>query len=386
MNGPADTPGSVRVLTHRGRPSIYELRCRSPLAIYPGTWRAALAFPVDLAPDEVYLAGPITRAAGGLLHHRFTLTPGPSINQRTSGGLLSVALSRGLLRVGVTHRPALWSPDVPRRALLRDATVLPTHSQSVYWEAVWWLTAFMSRTLRASNNQHPSEPHGAGIAGKLNWLRAGVLGANDGIVSVAAVVVGVAGATTSTPAILTAGIAALVGGSISMALGEYVSVSSQSDSQKALIAKERQELEDDPVAELNELAGLYEAKGLTPATARQVAIERTEHNALAAHLEVELQITEDEIASPWHAAFASALAFVLGAVLPLLAILLPPENTRVPITFVAVLIALAVTGMVGAKIGGSPLLRPTMQTVIGGALALIVTFAIGSLLGTSGLV
>jgi len=101
--------------THLRRPSISGLRCRSPPAIYPGTRRAALAFPVDLAPDEVYPADPITRAAGGLLHHRFTLTPGPLINQRASGGLLSVALSRGLLRVGVTHRPALWSPDVPRR-------------------------------------------------------------------------------------------------------------------------------------------------------------------------------------------------------------------------------------------------------------------------------
>ncbi len=244
----------------------------------------------------------------------------------------------------------------------------------------------MASTFDAPPDQHPHEPHGAGIAGKLNWLRAGVLGANDGIVSVAAVVVGVAGATPAVPAILTAGIAALVGGSISMALGEYVSVSSQSDSQKALIAKERQELKDNPEGELKELAGLYEAKGLSPATALQVAIERTEHDALAAHLEVELQISENEIASPWHAAFASALAFVLGAVLPLLAILLPPESVRIPITFAAVLIALAITGMLGAKIGGSPLLRPTLRVVIGGALALIVTFVIGLLLGTSGLI
>lgn len=244
----------------------------------------------------------------------------------------------------------------------------------------------MSSTRDAPKDQHFLEPHGAGIAGKLNWLRAGVLGANDGIVSVAAVVVGVAAATPAVPAILTAGVAALVGGAISMALGEYVSVSSQSDSQKALIVKERQELKDDPEAELKELAGLYEAKGLSPETAHQVAVERTEHDALAAHLEVELQISEDEIASPWHAAFASALAFILGAVLPLVAILLPPEPLRIPITFTAVLVALAITGMVGAKIGGSPLLRPTLRVVIGGALALIVTFGIGLLLGTSGLV
>lgn len=244
----------------------------------------------------------------------------------------------------------------------------------------------MSTTTDDASGAHPNEPHGAGIAGKLNWLRAGVLGANDGIVSVAAVVVGVAGATSAVAPILTAGVAALVGGAISMALGEYVSVSSQSDSQRSLIAKERQELIDDPEAELDELTGLYEAQGLTPATARQVAIERTAHDALAAHLEIELKIAEDDIVSPWHAAFASALAFILGAVLPLAAILLPPESVRIPITFAAVLIALAITGTVGAKIGGSSLLRPTLRVVIGGALALVVTFAIGSLLGTSGIV
>lgn len=244
----------------------------------------------------------------------------------------------------------------------------------------------MSSAPTEAPDQHQNEPHGAGIAGKLNWLRAGVLGANDGIVSVAAVVVGVAGATSAVPAIFTAGIAALVGGAISMALGEYVSVSSQRDSQQALIAKERQELKDHPESELEELAGLYEAKGLSPATARQVALERTAHNAIAAHLEVELQISEDEIVSPWHAAFASALAFLLGAVLPLVAILLPPAAVRIPVTFAAVLIALAITGTVGAKIGGSPLLRPTLRVLIGGALALIVTFAIGLLLGTSGII
>ncbi|MEO6942312.1 MAG: VIT family protein [Terrimesophilobacter sp.] len=244
----------------------------------------------------------------------------------------------------------------------------------------------MSTAPVEPTDQHPKEPHSAGIAGKLNWLRAGVLGANDGIVSVAAVVVGVAGATSAIAAILAAGIAALVGGAISMALGEYVSVSSQSDSQRALIAKERQELRDFPEAELEELASLYEAKGLSPATARQVAIERTEHDALAAHLEEELHITEGEIASPWHAALASALAFILGAILPMVAILLPPEPVRIPITFAAVLISLAITGAVGAKIGGSSILRPTLRVLIGGALALIVTFAIGSLLGTSGLI
>lgn len=233
---------------------------------------------------------------------------------------------------------------------------------------------------------HPSEPHGAGIASRLNWLRAGVLGANDGIVSVAAIVVGVAGATTALPPILTAGAAGLVGGAISMALGEYVSVSSQRDSQRALIAKERTELATMPDEELLELAALYEAKGLSAETATRVAEELTAHDALAAHLEAELGINEADVASPWQAAGASALAFFIGAVLPMVSILLPPANLRVPVTFTAVLIALAITGATSARIGGSHWLRPTVRVVVGGALALAATFLIGTLLGTTGVV
>lgn len=233
--------------------------------------------------------------------------------------------------------------------------------------------------------QHPDEPHREGLAQRLNWLRAGVLGANDGIVSVAAVVVGVAGATPEVPAILTAGIAALVGGAISMALGEYVSVSSQRDSEHALIAKERQELAEMPEAELEELTGLYEAKGLRPETARQVALELTERDALTAHLSAELGIDQDDVVSPWHAALASAVAFTVGGILPLLTILLPAE-VRIPITFVVVLAALAITGYVAAWIGGSPRGKAILRVVIGGALALVATFAIGALLGTTGVV
>jgi vacuolar iron transporter family protein len=233
---------------------------------------------------------------------------------------------------------------------------------------------------------HPAEPHNANIAGKLNWLRAGVLGANDGIVSVAAIVVGVAGATSDVAPILTAGAAGLVGGAISMALGEYVSVSSQKDTQHALIEKERRELAETPDEELAELTEIYASKGLSADTARQVALELTAHDALAAHLEVELHITEGEVASPWNAALASAIAFTLGAILPMLAILLPPESVRVPVTFGAVLIALAGTGALSARIGGSHWLRPTVRVLVGGALALAATFIIGTLLGTSGLV
>ncbi|MFI8595206.1 VIT family protein [Microbacterium sp. NPDC078428] len=230
---------------------------------------------------------------------------------------------------------------------------------------------------------HPGEAHDGAIGRRLNWLRAGVLGANDGIVSVAALVVGVAGATTDSAALLTAGAAGLVGGATSMALGEYVSVSSQRDSERALIAKESRELRDMPEEELEELAGLYRARGLSDDTAERVARELTAHDALSAHLEVELGIDQGDLVSPWQAAFSSAIAFTVGALLPLLAILVPPPDWRVPVTFAAVLIALALTGVVSARLGGTGPLRASIRLVIGGALALATTFLIGSLLGTT---
>lgn len=222
------------------------------------------------------------------------------------------------------------------------------------------------------------------IAQRLNWLRAGVLGANDGIVSVAAVVVGVAGATGEIGPILTAGMAALVGGAISMALGEYVSVSSQSDSQKAMIAAKQDELDRAPEESLARLALSYKERGLSAATAAQVAEELSANDALGAHLQAELNLEADEVVSPWHAAGASAIAFTLGALLPMLAILLPPESLRVQITFAAVLLALGTTGWIGAMIGGGSRVKAAVRVVLGGALALGATFAIGSLLGASG--
>src|SRR5664279_4770822 len=158
----------------------------------------------------------------------------------------------------------------------------------------------------------PEEPHSDASAGRLNWLRAGVLGANDGIVSTAGIVVGVAGATTSRGPIFTAGLAGLVAGAVSMALGEYISVSSQRDSEHALLAKEKRELADTPDEERTELAAIYEAKGLSPATAWTVAEELTAHDALAAHLDAELNLDPQDIASPAQAAAASALSFTLG--------------------------------------------------------------------------
>jgi VIT1/CCC1 family predicted Fe2+/Mn2+ transporter len=219
------------------------------------------------------------------------------------------------------------------------------------------------------------------VSAKLNWLRAGVLGANDGIVSTAGIVVGVAAATIERGPIFTAGIAALAAGALSMAVGEYVSVSTQRDSEKAMLKLERHELETEPVAELDELAALYEAKGLTPATARTVAEELTDHDAFAAHVDAELRLDPEELTSPWQAALSSAVSFTIGAILPLLAILLPPPSIRVPVTFIAVLIALAITGWLSARLGGANPRRAIYRVVIGGALAMGITFGIGDLVG-----
>ena len=228
---------------------------------------------------------------------------------------------------------------------------------------------------------HPGEAHAPGFASRLNWLRAGVLGANDGIVSTAGLVVGVAGATSSAGAILTAGLAGLVAGAVSMALGEYVSVSSQRDSERALLAKERAELEMDPQTELHELAAIYEAKGLSAVTAQQVAEELTAHDAFAAHVEAELHIDPDELTNPWAAACSSAISFTVGALLPVLAITLAPASIRVPTTFVVVLLALGVTGTISAQLGGARRVPASVRLLVGGALAMAVTYLVGSLVG-----
>jgi len=232
-----------------------------------------------------------------------------------------------------------------------------------------------------TSETHPAEPHVGAINTKLNWLRAGVLGANDGIVSVAGIVIGVAAATTDRGPIFAAGIAGLAAGALSMALGEYVSVSTQRDTEQALLAKERRELAEYPEEEFEELVGLYQAKGLSPGTARTVARELTDHDAFAAHVDIELGIDPDELTNPWHAAISSAIAFTSGAVLPMLAILLPPPAPRIPITFFAVLLALAITGWISARLGGADPVRATQRVVIGGALAMVITYIIGRLMG-----
>ena len=220
---------------------------------------------------------------------------------------------------------------------------------------------------------------------KLNWLRAAVLGANDGVVSVASIVVGVAAATNSPGFILTAGVAGLTAGALSMAVGEYVSVSTQRDTERALIENERRELATVPEQELEELASLYEAKGLSKATAHTVAQELTAHDAFAAHLEAELHIDPSELTNPWHAALASALAFFTGAIIPLLAVIFSPAPSRIPVIFAAVLIALVITGMLSAYAGGANKTRATIRVVAGGFLAMVITFGIGKIFGVVGI-
>jgi len=227
------------------------------------------------------------------------------------------------------------------------------------------------------------EPHRVSHLARLNWLRAGVLGANDGIVSISALVVGVAAATSNMAAILIAGVAGLAAGAISMGLGEYVSVSSQRDSERALIDKEKRELIEQPEVELAELQTIYEHKGLSPVTAKQVAKELTAHDPIRAHLEAELNILEAHIVNPWHAAFSSTGSFLVGALLPFLTVLFAAEQFRIPATIVASIIALAGTGAAGAYLGGSSMMKSVIRVVIGGSAALAVTFAIGSLFNTS---
>ncbi|MFS4106964.1 MULTISPECIES: VIT1/CCC1 transporter family protein [unclassified Streptomyces] len=228
------------------------------------------------------------------------------------------------------------------------------------------------------------EPHGGALGSRLNWLRAAVLGANDGIVSTAGLVVGVAGATDSRSALLTAGLAGLLAGSMSMAAGEYVSVSTQRDSELAALAEERRELRDQPEAELRELAELLERRGLSPEVARDAARQLTERDALRAHASVELGIDPDRLTNPWHAAGASFLAFTVGALLPLLAIVLPPAGLRLVITVLSVLAALVLTGFSSARLGAAPPGRAVLRNVAGGALAMAVTYAAGALLGATG--
>lgn len=228
-----------------------------------------------------------------------------------------------------------------------------------------------------------NEKNTSSSTAKLNSLRAAVLGANDGIVSTSSVVMGVAGATNNTQAIFTAGMAALVAGALSMAVGEYVSVSSQSDAEKAYIEEERLSLSTNPEQELAELTEAYVERGVSPATAAQVAQELTAKDALKAHLQVQFNIDAEDLNSPMQAAAASLLAFIAGGIIPFLAVIFSPDSYRIPITVAAVVVALIITGYLSAYAGGANKTRAVVRVIIGGLLAMAITYAIGYLFGTT---
>ncbi len=221
------------------------------------------------------------------------------------------------------------------------------------------------------------------MVSRIGWLRAAVLGANDGIVSTASLIIGVAAAAAPRGDIVIAGVAGLVAGAMSMAAGEYVSVSSQSDTETADLAKERAELAEHPDAEQAELAGIYVRRGLTRATAEQVARELTAHDALGAHARDELGISDFSAARPVQAALTSALTFTAGAALPLLIALVAPVQRLVLIEAVAALLFLALLGAIGAQAGGAKIWRATTRVMFWGSAAMALTAGIGKLVGTA---
>lgn len=222
-----------------------------------------------------------------------------------------------------------------------------------------------------------------GLASKLNWLRAGVLGANDGIVSTAGLVVGVAAAGSSSSAILTAGVAAIAAGAVSMALGEYVSVSAQRDTEDILVREHREAHKRDRRLEEKDIMTSLLELGMSEDTARKASEEMSSEERLAGHLRLELGLDEEDLTSPWMAAAASAGSFIVGAVLPLIAAILAPAGVKIAVIIAATLIALAITGTISARLSEAHRGRSVARLVIGGALALAVTFIIGWLFGTT---
>jgi VIT1/CCC1 family predicted Fe2+/Mn2+ transporter len=218
---------------------------------------------------------------------------------------------------------------------------------------------------------------------RVGWLRAMVLGANDGIISTAALLVGVAAADSTRDALLTAGIAGLVAGAVSMALGEYVSVSSQRDTERSDIAKETWELAHQADHELEELTAIYQSKGLERELAHEVAVQLTEHDALATHLRDELGISQDDLAKPLQAAWSSAAAFSIGAAVPLGAAVLAGTSVRIAVIIAVTLAALVVLGYVGARAGGASIIRSITRVVVGGTAAMAITMLVGWAFGAA---
>lgn len=222
-----------------------------------------------------------------------------------------------------------------------------------------------------------------GLSSRLNWLRAGVLGANDGIVSTAGIVMGVAGAAISDQALIASGVAGLVAGAISMAVGEYVSVSSQRDTEKSVVTRLRQLLSDEPEDQKESLTKTFVHEGLSRETAETVAEELTAKDAVNAHARFELGISSEEFTNPWHAAWASMISFIVGAIIPLVAMVAAPPSIRVAVTVIAVVIALSLTGSISAKLGDAPVLPAVIRVISGGLLAMFITYAIGSVVGVA---
>lgn len=227
---------------------------------------------------------------------------------------------------------------------------------------------------------HQHDTANVNLADRLNVLRAGVLGANDGIVSTAGLVIGVAGATADSTVLLISGLAGLVAGALSMAGGEYVSVSSQRDMEQAEIEREKWELQHDYPAEVQELSEIYQKQGLSKTLANQVAEELMQKNALAVHAEMELNIKPGQYVNPWQAAFSSMCSFSAGALLPLLSIVLMPEKMRVAATFVVVLLALALTGWISAALGHAHKGKAVVRNVLVGLITMVITYSVGYLI------
>ncbi len=221
------------------------------------------------------------------------------------------------------------------------------------------------------------------LVSRIGWLRAGVLGANDGIVSTASLIVGVAAASTPSTDVLIAGVAGLVAGAMSMAAGEYVSVSSQADTERADLMREKLELKNQPALELEELTGIYVKRGVNPELARKVAEQLMAKDALGAHARDELGISEITTARPIQAALTSATSFAVGAVMPLVMVLVSPSSLLVPFVSTASLVFLAVLGALGARAGGASILKATVRVTFWGALAMALTAGIGALVGTA---
>ena len=220
------------------------------------------------------------------------------------------------------------------------------------------------------------------ILSTLNWLRAGVLGANDGIVSTAAIIFGVAGASATHSTIMLAGIAAVAAGALSMAAGEYVSVATQRDLEVGELARQKADLERDPERELQVLARLFEQRGVEPQLAMEVSRQMSAKDALAVHARAELGIDPDAVTNPWAAAFASLVAFTIGGLIPIVSMMLSPRAAEIWITGAAVVIAMALTGAVSARLGRTPLLPAVFRNIAGGLLAMAITYGVGRIAGT----